>query len=203
MRRFISLLMIGLLVFITTASTSCDRTETPVETKNDKTDIYQDEDFVSQLEEIQLYMSWVDKVEPYVTRHQDMTYSVDWSGFYTSIDKNNLTGQDKKILDDLEKSVPIANENILNSGNKAIPNSTQSIYEVWYWWGKKLCFTGDDAIYGSTGFANAGWVINKLGVPGVVLGAYIGWAQILTYQCGGFCLVSSWLYPATVWVYCP
>jgi len=186
MRRFISLLMIGLLVFITTASTSCDRTETPVEVANQESSNTEMEVKQQEMEEYNAqFFALVEKIEPYVTTNKNGTWTIDWQSFDKS--NSNLSAKENSLLSELKIGLSLANETVLEPPKA--PNESLSYWVNYYWWGRKACFTGREAYIATslftTGSGVAGFNPINLGL------AFLAEYYRDTY--GGFCLYQTWV----------
>ena len=199
MKRYISLLMIGLLSFTMTASVSCDRTETPVAPASQEPT---ETELEAQLAEMERYnaqfFGLVDRVEPYVTTNKDQTWSVDWEGFTAA--NPNLTAEEAEILVSLKEGLPLANAAV-SEALKA-PADVQAYWTNYYWWGKRECYTG----------SSADWAIYLLRIGsytmvlwsrilGFTTSSMVAFLSYLKSQCGGFCLYTTWW--GAAWVTCP
>jgi len=199
MKRYISLLMIGLMVFTMTASVSCDRDKTPVSPVKEKNESEEIQAKVEQMQkDYEFFMAVVDKVEPYVTTNKDHTWTVDWEGFEAA--NSDLTAKEAKIVSNLKKGLPLANKAV-SEALKA-PAQEESVWTNYYWWGKKTCFTGTQALdyaYWFDTLTYGGFYFG--GIPGLILKGYAGVCKWLAQGCGGYCFNQSWF--GGIWVTCP
>lgn len=200
MKRIISLLLIGMLSFSTTVSVvSCDRTETSV------TPVIKEEpaqtNYEVTLAEMQKFndefFAIVDRVEPYITTNKDQTYTVDWEGFEAA--NPNLNTDQVKLVGNLKLGIPIANAAIFAAAKA--PAEEQARWTKYYWWGKRECYTGYDAIVMASMMQSGAAISSFYWIASAIFQAYAGWAWGLYSGCGGFCFNASWV--GGVWLTCP
>ncbi len=147
----------------------------PTEPMKDQEPV-QDPAIVAAEQQAKLYEAVIAKMDKYVTTNADGTFNSDYQGFLSA---NQLTGDEMKVADELNKGILVVNQKILEMAN------TGAVAKVWfqrYWWGYKECYSELSAEYMLDGML--------LTIYGL---AIYPSAKYLYYHFGYFCIYHTWI----------
>lgn len=130
------------------------------------------------------------KMDKYVTTNNDGTYSIDYQGFLRAEGKN-LKANERQAAEDLNKGIPIVNEQILQE--RRSPGSTALGSACWiYWWGKRCCYWGTTAAQLANALQGGGVASIWFPYFGAVSAAVGTILQSCYLSWGGYCLNMGW-----------
>jgi len=200
-RKFgVSLMLLASFMLVMTAFHGCsNQDDSPTASTGSEEVVIQDDDQIeiSDAElaaftvQAKLYQKLIDEMDPYVTENKDGTYSFDSVGFQAV--SQNFNDDDKVVINDLKKGIPIVNGMILkNSASKTLGSACW-----WYWWGQRCCYWGSTAHYYVMVLAMGG----PIPVFGWGYAVFAAWAGYFTNVYGGFCFNRTWA--GGVWLTTP
>ncbi|MFH0952596.1 MAG: hypothetical protein V1838_05490 [Patescibacteria group bacterium] len=181
---------------------SCAKEDGPVSVKQDNPANGVDEQaFADQQAELELFLSWVEQIDPFVSQDKDHTYCVDWDGLNSFVASQKLSNEDSEMIESLKESVALANQRVMAGDPLLSKAEAQSVWTNYYWWGKRTCFTGHQALDYAYVFSGIAIGSSLFGIAGWILKAWAGICLWLYNGCGGYCFVSSWA--GGIWITCP
>lgn len=146
----------------------------------------QDQSLAAAQAKAEMYESMIARMDKYVTTNKDGTYVLDYQGF-SNAEGKSMTADEAKVAEDLNKGIPIVNEQVLQEGKN--PGSTALGVSCWnYWWGRRCCYWGSSAEQAIQWLSDFG----MLPVLGWVGQGWSSWANHLYIARGGFCTNMCW-----------